>query len=261
MSSLYGPALSSGWTWMLLCMRLGSVRLGIACMEHSVLEGVWKHWDRTLGIYLGEKNWSYRTAHIRFAVFRLVLLVAILLGLNILQTHAPAQFSQGPVSPEAPCEASMVRKMVLEAQCKRFVWARMCLSVWKGFRGLGCEQKRDVFFLLCFSWKGHRGSGILPLQGLQLFPFSDLPEATFLNKEVGWGIPAWCDIWVVCSLVLSAPVRGVWLHWSWRRVECCLTCFVNSLGIASYRVQYPQWLLSSVWQNCARAFLLPCWSL
>lgn len=175
--------------------------------------------------------------------------------------HPSSQFSQGPVSPEAPCEASVVREMVLEAQHKRFVWARMCLSVCKGFRGLGCEQKRDVFFLLCFSWKGHRGGGILPLQGLQLFPFSDLPEATFVNKEVGWGILARCDIWLVCPLVLSAPVRGVWLHWSWRRVECCLTRFVNYLGIASYRVQYPQWLLSSVWQTCARAFLLPCWSL
>lgn len=59
----------------------------------------------------------------------------------------------------------------------------MCLSVCKGFRGLGCEQRGDMLFLPCFSWKGHRGSGILPLQELQIFPFSDSPGAKFLEQR------------------------------------------------------------------------------
>lgn len=67
--------------------------------------------------------------------------------------------------------------------------------MYESLTGLGCKQERNVLFFfprpppffflppVCFSWKGHWLGGILPLQKLQLFPFSDLPGEMFLEQR------------------------------------------------------------------------------
>lgn len=130
--------LISPWSYSLQWMDFASLSMGVRSMRFTnsvcgtLHYGHARRWLKGLGWDLGssfwEKFWSDLTVCIGFAAFRLFLMVAVSVRgpvqgwtwCFLMPNHSSSVSSQGPGSPEAPCEPSMIHNMVLKVHHKCF---------------------------------------------------------------------------------------------------------------------------------------------